>query len=525
MSFNEKLQILRKRDKLSQEQLADMLDVTRQSVSKWESGTTYPEMDKLIALCKIFKCTLDDLTNDDVTDILDEGKRNGNQNIISSLIDNISEIIKKTIEMFRVMNMRQIAGCIITLIFIAIILNVLRIPFDALEHNFYNLFRSVEEYAIVGFVTGFFSMILDITYYILYVLLFVYIYKVAYLDRYNFIQSEKKEIQVTLEEKEIKETKEVTVVKKPNTKENTLFKMLGGIVILFIKFFVVLFSLPVLFGLFFLALGLVFSIYTFTQGIVFVGLLLAIIFAIILCVWFIELVCIFVFNKRASFKRLLWTFIAGLTGFGISCGIFILEIYNLKFMSGVPDAIEKNVSEYEYEMKDDLAIVNGNYWYRDGYISYEIDEALGDKILVEVDSYDLAVDTDIIESNGYYSLIIYHRGESLYYMKSLLEEMKKNLKNGIIYDFDDLYTVKMTVKGTSANIEKIKDNTEDLYVAWAEERGVFNNQLQSYEDALENYETRVSDLESENMELQEELEEKTYELEEYKSRLKELLGE
>ena len=54
MYFNEKLQKLRKEHKLSQEQLADMLDVTRQSVSKWESGTTYPEMDKLITMCKIF---------------------------------------------------------------------------------------------------------------------------------------------------------------------------------------------------------------------------------------------------------------------------------------------------------------------------------------------------------------------------------------------------------------------------------------------------------------------------------------
>ena len=54
---------------MSQEKLADLLDVTRQSVSKWESGQTYPEMDKLLAMCKIFKCSLDDLTNDEITDV------------------------------------------------------------------------------------------------------------------------------------------------------------------------------------------------------------------------------------------------------------------------------------------------------------------------------------------------------------------------------------------------------------------------------------------------------------------------
>ncbi len=60
MNFSEKLQKLRKEQNLSQEELANMLDVSRQSVSKWESGTTYPEMDKLLAMCKIFHCTLED---------------------------------------------------------------------------------------------------------------------------------------------------------------------------------------------------------------------------------------------------------------------------------------------------------------------------------------------------------------------------------------------------------------------------------------------------------------------------------
>ena len=69
MNFSEKLQNLRKEQKLSQEQLASMLDVSRQSVSKWESGQTYPEMDKLLTMCKIFSCTLEELTNDEIKEI------------------------------------------------------------------------------------------------------------------------------------------------------------------------------------------------------------------------------------------------------------------------------------------------------------------------------------------------------------------------------------------------------------------------------------------------------------------------
>ena len=50
MEFSERLMILRKQAGLSQEQLADRLGVTRQSVSKWESGTALPELVKLISL-------------------------------------------------------------------------------------------------------------------------------------------------------------------------------------------------------------------------------------------------------------------------------------------------------------------------------------------------------------------------------------------------------------------------------------------------------------------------------------------
>ncbi|QNL45639.1 helix-turn-helix transcriptional regulator [Oscillibacter hominis] len=59
MEFSEKLALQRKRRGLSQEQLADRLGVTRQSVSKWESGTAVPELGKLIALSELFSVSVD----------------------------------------------------------------------------------------------------------------------------------------------------------------------------------------------------------------------------------------------------------------------------------------------------------------------------------------------------------------------------------------------------------------------------------------------------------------------------------
>ncbi len=59
MNFSEKLLTLRKANELTQEQLAEKLDVSRQSISKWESGQATPELDKIVALSAIFNVTTD----------------------------------------------------------------------------------------------------------------------------------------------------------------------------------------------------------------------------------------------------------------------------------------------------------------------------------------------------------------------------------------------------------------------------------------------------------------------------------
>ena len=59
MDFSEKLSILRKARGLTQEQLAEKLDVSRQSVSNWESGQATPDLEKIVALSTVFNVTTD----------------------------------------------------------------------------------------------------------------------------------------------------------------------------------------------------------------------------------------------------------------------------------------------------------------------------------------------------------------------------------------------------------------------------------------------------------------------------------
>lgn len=76
MSFGQNLLFLRKmRNNMTQEELAERLNVSRQTVSKWELDATYPEMEKLLGLCELFSCTLDQLVREDMN-IINEAYSN-----------------------------------------------------------------------------------------------------------------------------------------------------------------------------------------------------------------------------------------------------------------------------------------------------------------------------------------------------------------------------------------------------------------------------------------------------------------
>ena len=67
MKLEEKLQLLRKQNGYSQEQLADKLGIARQTISKWENGQAVPELNGLILLRELYGVTIDRLVKDDDT--------------------------------------------------------------------------------------------------------------------------------------------------------------------------------------------------------------------------------------------------------------------------------------------------------------------------------------------------------------------------------------------------------------------------------------------------------------------------
>lgn len=67
MSLGNNISFLRKQKKLTQEQFAETMNVTRQTISRWESDEAIPELDTLIEICTFFSCKLDELVRSDMS--------------------------------------------------------------------------------------------------------------------------------------------------------------------------------------------------------------------------------------------------------------------------------------------------------------------------------------------------------------------------------------------------------------------------------------------------------------------------
>ena len=89
MTFGEKLSRLRKENNYTQEQLAEILEVSRQSVSKWESDLAYPETEKLIRIGKLFDCSMDYLLKESCNN------RNGGETLsAAALADGVKGAVR-----------------------------------------------------------------------------------------------------------------------------------------------------------------------------------------------------------------------------------------------------------------------------------------------------------------------------------------------------------------------------------------------------------------------------------------------
>lgn len=386
MKFCDKLAKLRKENNLSQEQFADKMNVSRQAVSKWESGSSYPDMDKILTMCKILNCKLDDLLDDGVI-----GNNYSNKKVnINDYIKDFFEFITKTYNMFWSMTFLEKIKCLFEMFVIFCILLILGLIVHDIIYNLF--FINLVNIIGIGFVVkNIINPIFVVFLIILGTIIFIHLFKIRYLNYFVTIfdedVKEKTKEEALKEEKIIdnkryivQDKKEKIVIRDPKHSSLGFLNILLKIVIYIIKFFVIIFIIPfIMFTVFEIALS-TFSIFLISNGIIFFYAFIIGLGAVLISYIIIYFAYNFIFNKEIKFKIMFTLFIVGLSLLGIGSGLFFLETLNFEY---------KSVSDVTYKKYTKTIDMEDNLIFTSAYdINYVIDDSLNDiKIDVNVPKY------------------------------------------------------------------------------------------------------------------------------------------
>lgn len=492
MRLSDNLKTIRKENNLSQEQLAEKLGVSRQAVSKWESGQSYPEMDKILLICKLFDFNLDELMNENVKEVNQSKQSKINFN---KYIDDFFDFITKTVDMFSVMTFKQKLKCFVEQIFITIVLLILFLIIGSigstivdgifgnlptyLYHPIRNILQSI--FIILGLIIG--------------IIIFLHIFKTRYLDYYQ-IEKEPTDAEGLknefVQEKPIissTRVKEKVIIRDP---DHTKFKFLTGfvkLVLWFIKFIAACIALSFAFLLICLIACTILSFLFIKTGLVFFGCLLGFISAIMVNLLILELFYDFIISKTVKKNRLAISFVIALVLAGISIGCVSIGMTSFNY---IEDSEVVNPVESVYKdiaMASNLSIVCPNE-----QIEY-----------IETDSNEINItvkhsDFFLTDFNQYDDVIYIHYYENRSKSMEMLREIISSINNK---EFRNYSSPVVYVQTSKANIQKLQENKQakqnketelmELYFQLQEKE----NQILSLKNENELKDIQIRDLENE----------------------------
>ncbi len=461
-NFSNNIKKIRKENNLSQEQLAEELGVSRQAISKWESGAAYPEMDKIISICKKYNVNIDDLLHNDIKEVKGEEEA---KKKTSKYIDEFFKFITDTINLFTRMKFGSKVKCLFEQGVIAIILwigftiifaitttiihkSTLGVLPNGIFSRIEDFLRSI--YVLVAFITG--------------IIIMIRIFKTRYLDYYNQVVEEQEKGEKTdpnnSSKIELKKDSKI-IVRNPKDSDYHFLKGLGKLFLLGIKFAALWILFFLCISLVFVGMGFVLSFLVYKTGIFFLGCLLGCISSATALIVVILLLFNFIFNRKNNKKAMIWSFILGVVGIGLSIGL--VTAGSIQF-----DLVEENknvkTENYEIDMKDTLLI--GDY----NNIEYAVEDR--NNIRIEYTFSDRLESSYDISENDVIHLWTYPKNQM-----DNLRELLKDLNDKKIFVGDNVVSIK--VYASQENINKLQTN--------------HNN----YFDKIANYENRINELQNE----------------------------
>lgn len=455
MNLSENLKKIRKDNNLSQEDLAEKLGVSRQSVSKWEQGLAYPEMDKVLEICKLFNLNIDDLLNQDIKEV---EKTRQSKSTVNKYIDSFLSYISKTVNLFSSMNFKTKIKCLFEQIVLVSILCFLFLIIGGIFDSVLSSMLSSISYKIYSIVNNVFEGVYMLFALVAGIVIILHIFKVRYLDYYVVVDKENKddseEKEDTIEEnktdnKEVKKKferkEEKVIIRDPSHSGYRFINGLVKVILFFIKCFAGLVGACFSISLIFFVACLVLSFLVSNSGMLFVGLILGILSCIFINLVVLDLVINFIVNRKVKKGLLISTFLISLITAGVSCGLIISSYKDFKI---IKEYNNKYYQTYEttYKMNKDLRIA---------YYDIEYIESNNNDVKVEykypnycsLEFHNDRIDNTIIP----YTYCL----EEPNNFKNFL----RNLNDKVIVD-DDLSVKVYTNKD---NINKIKHNNYDEY--------------------------------------------------------------
>ena len=305
MNLADNLKKIRKDNNLSQEDLAEKLGVSRQSVSKWESNQAYPEMDKVLQICKMFNVKLDDLLNNDIHKLEKEKKSKVN---INKYADDFLGFFTKTIDMFTNMRIKDIIKCAVEQIILVLILSIILKIFGGIIND---VIREIL-FFFNDKVYNVFYQIFSSLYYVLSVIVItvivIHIFKIRYLDYYKVEKkkdNDNKEKQEELKDNKIENKKnEKIVIRDPEHSGDKFISALFKVLLIMLKIFLLSFVAFLCFTFIGFVICFVVSFMFIKTGTFFMGMILSILACLLVVYIFLDLLYHFYINTKPKFAYL-----------------------------------------------------------------------------------------------------------------------------------------------------------------------------------------------------------------------------
>lgn len=461
MKFCDKLIALRKKNNLTQESLAEKLNISRQAVSKWESGTSMPDMEKITLLCKVLNCNLDELIDDSITESTTNTKEKFNFN---NYLNDILKFITKAYNMFCNMKFWDKTKCILEFLVLILLFmvfwSILKTAIMTILNPLINLIPSVNA---TLFVRNILSSILILIGIVFGTIIIIHIFKIRYLDYYVTIEDNNVNsttIEKPIEENEQKVIKEDNkkviyekkkdkiIIRDPKHSNYSFFKGLFNIMIIFLKFLAILFGIPGIVTLVTLAFVLSICLFYLGNGLIFVGFSLILFAMLIINLMVLIVLYRFIINKNHNGKfYLICLFSLILMGVGIA--ISFVEASQFDIKNSIEETSNMKKTTFDIDINKNVII---NF----------LDDDITD-IIIDNNVKGAKIEINYLNNNEYIikNYFLYHGSETLNvyyfdYVENIFKEYRyflEMIKNKTIYT-NHLIKIKIYVSNSNYNILK-----------------------------------------------------------------------